>query len=119
MATNTIKPQAQYSSAAATLNSTYCSSGQVLYRQFKLGGKAVVLVDYDITFSGSYDSNASRPACTICSGLPIPSTTVTITSPVGTSTGAKILAILDDGTLRPRWTGTVSGHWYGTFTYLT
>ena len=119
MATSYIKPQVIYSTASATIDSTYCSSGQVTYRQFILGGEAVVLVNYDITFSGSYDTNSSKPACIICSGLPMPKDIVTLTSTVGTSTETKILAVLGDGTLRPRWAGTVSGHWYGTFVYIT
>lgn len=119
MATSTIKPQAIYNFASATVNSTYCSSGIVSYRQLQINGNAVVIVNYDITFSDSYDSNAGKPSCTICSGLPNPKGQVQVFSPVGTATEAKLLAVYDDGTLRPRYAGTVSGHWYGTFTYLT
>lgn len=119
MATSTIKPQAIYNSAYATVNSTYCSSGQVIYRQLQINGEAVVTVDYDITFSGSYDSNTEKPSCTVCSGLPKPKGQIHVFLSVGTATETKILAVFDDGTLRPRYAGTVSGHWYGTFTYLT
>lgn len=115
---NTVSSTNSFVTGTGTVNTTYCT-GTVLYRAISVLGKMIVFLDYDFTFNDTYNGHTSKPDCIVCTGLPAPSLFLQFNAIVGTSSINKpILCVYEDGTLRPRFAGNVSGKWYGTWTYI-
>ena len=110
-----------YTAVNATLNTTYCQTGGIAkYFKQKCNGKSVVTAVFDVNLKGSYSSES---VATIASGYPQPvEGHGPVSTCVGTSTGLGAIStfvLTDTGLLRPHYCGTVSGHWYGTLTYIS
>lgn len=119
MATSTLKRQFGRTSGNGTVNSTYCSAGELNWTLQRVGNVSIAFVRYDITFNGSYDADSGTPAVRFGDGLPKPLTSqpAQFIDNQGTSTGYKIVKVYNDGHIGPYWSGTVSGRWMGFVSY--
>ena len=104
-----------FTSGTGTLNSTYCSSGAISYWKQNCQKSAIVTVHFDVNLKGTYSSDN---VCIFGSGLPVPRGAVQCAAS-GISTGSHPwVLVASNGKIQPWFCGNVSGHWYGTVTYL-
>ena len=110
-----------YTSGNGTLNTTYVNSnGFITYAKQRCYDKYITTVTFDINFKGSYSSNN---VAKIGSGLPVPIISgVVFICPGESYEGSAhygYVLIDNSGILEPWYCSTVTGHWFGSMTYIS